>query len=145
MNDDLLLGQQVRSRSSALHQDSNRGNKLSDAEFQRYTNYSFENEEERLAFLELSKAKREDFLESKKQYLERRTYPSYVESAIAQRDLIYGMSAKAVIEAWGQPSVEEFAGKGRFQRWTYYNHPATREEKRYLYIEDGRLVGWQSF
>lgn len=79
---------------------------------------------------------------------------SQVENRDARRPVVsevhLGMSSDQVQNLWGTPSTKEWAaGKNpRFQRWVFEKTVITsqgaRTQTRWIYIEDNRVVGWET-
>ena len=86
---------------------------------------------------------------------QRTQVPSYrketgvIESAIANRDIIRGMTREEVTEAWGTPHTIEPAGTdgNGNERWIYSEGLSSQwsvSTARILYFEDGHLAGWET-
>lgn len=60
------------------------------------------------------------------------------------------MPAEYVKKSWGEPVNIEVSGNPiyRNERWQYNKQVATpqgyKQEKRYVYFEGGRVVGWET-
>ncbi|MEK6556591.1 MAG: hypothetical protein AABZ31_15180, partial [Bdellovibrionota bacterium] len=69
---------------------------------------------------------------------------------IENNDIARGMSRNAVIQSWGNPDMEEFAGNPVYgnERWVYNKQVSTdqgyKQERRLIYFEAGRVVGWET-
>ncbi|OFZ30388.1 MAG: hypothetical protein A2622_08230 [Bdellovibrionales bacterium RIFCSPHIGHO2_01_FULL_40_29] len=65
-------------------------------------------------------------------------------------DIAAGMPADYVRKAWGEPESVEFSGNPIYknERWKYLKQVSTpngyRQEKRFVYFEGGRVVGWET-
>lgn len=65
-------------------------------------------------------------------------------------DIAAGMPADYVKKAWGEPDSIEHSGNPIYknERWKYLKQVSTpngyRQEKRYVYFEGGRVVGWET-
>lgn len=65
-------------------------------------------------------------------------------------DIAAGMPADYVKKAWGEPDSIDHSGNPIYknERWKYFKQVSTpngyRQEKRYVYFEGGRVVGWET-
>ncbi len=65
-------------------------------------------------------------------------------------DIALGMPSDLVKKAWGDPDAIESSGNPIYknERWKYIKQVSTpngyRQEKRYVYFEGGRVVGWET-
>ena len=65
-------------------------------------------------------------------------------------DIAAGMPADYVKKAWGEPDSIDHSGNPIYknERWKYLKQVSTpngyRQEKRYVYFEGGRVVGWET-
>ncbi len=66
------------------------------------------------------------------------------------QDIAVGMPADYVRKSWGEPDNIESSGNVIYknERWKYLKQVSTpqgyRQEKRYVYFEGGRVVGWET-
>lgn len=73
----------------------------------------------------------------------------YVE-VMESQDIAVGMPADYVRKSWGEPSNIEASGNPIYknERWKYLKQVSTpqgyRQEKRLVYFEGGRVVGWET-
>lgn len=76
--------------------------------------------------------------------------PPEVQALIDVNDITLGMTKQAVRDSWGEPELVEVAGNPLYgnERWAYSEQlPSTegfQTEKRIVYFEGGRVVGWNS-
>lgn len=76
-------------------------------------------------------------------------FPEDVQALIENNDIGTGMSKRAVLESWGDPTSEEFAGNPIYgnEAWKYKKTISTSsgyaEEVRVVYFEAGQVVGWE--
>lgn len=69
---------------------------------------------------------------------------------IESQDIAMGMPAEYVKKSWGEPDNVETSGNPiyRNERWQYNRQVSTpqgyKTEKRYVYFEGGRVVGWET-
>jgi hypothetical protein len=121
-------------------------------ERQQYYQYKpfFRSDPQRIHFLTLSSyEQRERYARSKginptnDQLTERDV------AAIEESDLYIGMSKAGVQKSWGDPDRREIAGSAIYgnERWMYSDYVASPDgyvlEKKLIYFEGGRVVGWQ--
>lgn len=72
-----------------------------------------------------------------------------IQALIEINDITVGMTKAAVRESWGEPELVEVAGNPLYgnERWGYSEQLPSSEgfqtEKRVVYFEGGRVVGWQ--
>jgi hypothetical protein len=72
------------------------------------------------------------------------------DSAVESQDLVLGMPADFVKRSWGEPMAIESSGNPIYknERWKYLKQVSTpngyRQEKRTVYLEGGRVVGWET-
>lgn len=110
----------------------------------------FESEEEKAEFLRLP-----DF-ESKQQWLNEHNFggrsqkvQSEMESLVESKDIALGMPAALVRKSWGEPENIEVSGNPQFknERWKYHKFVTSpdgyKSEKKIVYFEGGRVVGWE--
>ncbi|MCX7977417.1 MAG: outer membrane protein assembly factor BamE [Bdellovibrionaceae bacterium] len=73
-----------------------------------------------------------------------------MEKIVNEGDIAIGMTTELVRRAWGDPTTVEVSGNPiyRNERWKYIrNVPSSegyRTEKRIVYFEAGRVVGWDT-
>lgn len=66
------------------------------------------------------------------------------------QDITLGMSQELVRKSWGEPSSIEHSGNPIYknERWKYVRDLPTvngyKRERRYVYFEGGRVVGWET-
>ncbi len=74
----------------------------------------------------------------------------YVQSLVDVNDIALGMTKQAVRDSWGEPDLVEVAGNPIYgnERWHYSEQTSSTEgfqsQKRILYFESARVVGWES-
>jgi hypothetical protein len=106
---------------------------------------------ERLEFLKLSSVEeRERYLEKKGIDGSGSNNPPEIQSLIDINDITLGMTKQAVRDSWGEPELVEVAGNPLYgnERWHYDEQVSSAEgfrtEKRMVYFEAGKVVGWQT-
>jgi hypothetical protein len=109
----------------------------------------FKSDSERIDFL------RQPDFEARQEWLNRnqfskRSQLSKIEfqELIQAQDIAIGMPQSLVAQSWGEPQSIEVSGQPEFrnERWRYFRYISTqdgfRPEKRTVYFEGGRVVGW---
>jgi hypothetical protein len=109
----------------------------------------FKSDSERIDFL------RQPDFEARQEWLNRnqfskRSQLSKIEfqELIQAEDIAIGMPQSLVAQSWGEPQSIEVSGQPEFrnERWRYFRYISTqdgfRPEKRTVYFEGGRVVGW---
>lgn len=121
------------------------------AQYNRFKT-TMESDRERIEFLTLDGySARERYLTNKGYTEAPNRHPRDVASLIEQNDIAIGMGRKAVLESWGDPAQVEVAGRPENgnERWLYSEYVSTpegyQEEKRVLYFQNGKLVGWEKY
>lgn len=72
------------------------------------------------------------------------------DDVVAAQDIAIGMPTDHVKKSWGEPDNIEISGNPIYknERWQYLKQVATpqgyKQEKRYIYFEGGRVVGWET-
>lgn len=80
-----------------------------------------------------------------------KAYSDAVEELIENRDIVVGMTKKAVSQSWGDPDLVEVAGNPLYgnERWQYKTYVSSSEgykkELRVIYFEAGRVAGWEKY
>lgn len=127
-------------------------NLLTSEEKKQYIRYRpYLNEAERIEFLELPDVyARERWIQSRGVGFSTERHSRNVASLIEQNDIAVGMQKEAVKDSWGDPEYVEVSGNPKFEneRWKFSVPVQTSEgyqiEERYVYFENGRVVGWKS-
>jgi len=71
------------------------------------------------------------------------------QNVVATQDIAIGMPISLVKKSWGEPQSIEVSGneKLRNERWKYLKYVSTSDgfklEKKIVYFEGGRVVGWE--
>lgn len=72
------------------------------------------------------------------------------DEVVESQDIAIGMPADYVKKSWGEPTNIESSGNPIYknERWQYLKQVSTpqgyRQEKRLVYFEGGRVVGWET-
>ena len=108
------------------------------------------NEDERIYFLSLPgyEAKQKWLRDENINSRTMQAQENYRELIEAQ-DIGLGMTQALVRKSWGEPESVEVSGNPQFrnERWRYSKYVSTRDgykpEKKLVYFEGGRVVGWE--
>jgi hypothetical protein len=108
------------------------------------------NDEEKLNYLSI------DSIEGKQSWVNRhkiwsreKENPDFLQ-LVEKQDITLGMTQENVRRAWGEPQIIEASGNPiyRNERWKYAKETPTlsgyKKERRYVYFEGGRVVGWET-
>jgi hypothetical protein len=111
----------------------------------------FKSEQEQLEFLSQS-----DF-EARQRWLNENHFTSRpaqitteMKELVDAQDITLGMPQSLVKKSWGEPDVVEVSGNPAFrnERWRYNKYVSTNDgykpEKKVVYFEGGRVVGWEA-
>ncbi len=108
-------------------------------------------EAEKIEFLSISGIEnRQDWLNQKKIWQRAQLPSQEYKELIESQDIAIGMPMDFVKKSWGEPQSVESSGSPTFknERWKYTRHVSTHEgfkqERRYVYFEGGRVVGWET-
>lgn len=109
-----------------------------------------EGENEKIEFLEISDFERkQEWLLQKKIFNRGSTLEDTFADLIKVKDLAVGMTQSQVRRSWGEPEGIEVSGNPSFknEKWKYSRYVSTtdgyRSERRFVYFEGGRVVGWE--
>lgn len=124
-----------------------------EAEKKQYYSFKpfFKNDFERIQFLQLpTREARQRWAQNQGLKTEETEFDTSTQKLIENNDIARGMSRNAVIQSWGNPDMEEFAGNPVYgnERWVYNKQVSTdqgyKQERRLIYFEAGRVVGWET-
>lgn len=108
-------------------------------------------DEEKIEFLSLPDLDQRHYWIQTKQIWKRAQAPdSSVRTMIEKGDISVGMPMDFVRKSWGEPQTVQVSGNPiyRNERWVYSRQVSSpegyREEKRAVYFEGGRVVGWET-
>jgi hypothetical protein len=111
----------------------------------------FKDDNEKIEFLSLQSREAKSNWVAKKKILMRSQSPSTeFKDLIDSQDIAIGMPMDYVKKSWGEPISVEVSGNPAFKnaRWKYLKSISTpegfKQEKRFVYFESGRVVGWDS-
>lgn len=124
-----------------------------DAEKKQYYAYKpfFKNDFDRIQFLSLpTREARERWAANRGLTTSETNFDNQTSALIENNDIGKGMSKTAVQQSWGNADLEEAAGNPVYgnERWIYNKLVSTgdgyKPEKRIIYFEAGRVVGWET-
>lgn len=109
-----------------------------------------ENDDEKINYLSIPSIEgRQAWVNKNKIWLRNKNLKDF-ESAVETQDIVLGMPADFVKRSWGEPDAIENSGNPIYknERWKYLKQVSTpngyRQEKRFVYLEGGRVVGWET-
>lgn len=110
----------------------------------------FANDQEKIDYLSIPSLEgRQAWVNRNKLWNRDKTNPDLMAVAEAQ-DITLGMPQELVRKSWGEPTQVEHSGNPIYknERWKYIRDlPTTsgyKRERRYVYFEGGRVVGWET-
>lgn len=111
----------------------------------------FKNDQERLDYLLLPNlTEKQQWALDKRMWNRAQTPNDTMKTMMITGDIAIGMPMDYVIKSWGEPQSREVSGQALFknEKWKYQKQISTREgykvEKRFVYFEGGRVVGWET-
>ena len=111
----------------------------------------FKDESERIEFLEIHGYEaRQKWLAEKNLFLRSASIQKLYSEIVDGQDIAIGMPQNLVRKSWGEPDVVEVSGNANFknERWHYNRYISSangyKPEKKLVYFEGGRVVGWES-
>lgn len=125
---------------------------LTPEEKKQYLRYRpYLNEQEKVDFLSLEDIySRERWIQARGLGFSSERYNRNISSLVEQSDIALGMPKDAVRDSWGDPDYVEVSGNPKFEneRWRFSTPVQTSEdykiEERFVYFENGRVVGWST-
>lgn len=106
---------------------------------------------EKIDFLTISTLEgRQAWINSRGIWSRARTPADGVKSIVESGDIAIGMQMDYVKKSWGEPQSVEVSGNPAFknERWKYTRFVSSqdgyKQERRYVYFEGGRVVGWET-
>ncbi|AZZ37686.1 hypothetical protein CIK05_13065 [Bdellovibrio sp. qaytius] len=110
----------------------------------------FANDQEKIDYLSVPSLEgRQAWVNRNKLWNRDKTNPDFVTLAETQ-DITLGMTQELVRKSWGEPAQVEHSGNPIYknERWKYVRELPTvsgyKREKRFVYFEGGRVVGWET-
>lgn len=108
-------------------------------------------DEEKIAFLSIPSVEGRQAWIQRNQIWQRPQAPAPgVKEAIESGDIVIGMPAEFVKRSWGEPQAIDVSGNPIYknERWRYSRYISSdqgyRMEKRNVYFEGGKVVGWDT-
>lgn len=109
------------------------------------------NDDEKLDFLALpSYEDRQAWIREKKLWNRANEAKTQMKEFVEEQDILLGMPQDLVKKAWGDPQSVEVSGNPIYknERWKYVKNISSpdgfKQEKRYVYFEGGKVVGWET-
>jgi len=110
----------------------------------------FANDQEKIDYLSIPSIEgRLAWVNRNKLWNRDKTNPDFLTLTETQ-DITLGMSQELVRKSWGEPQQVEHSGNPIYknERWKYTRELPTvngyKRERRYVYFEGGRVVGWET-
>lgn len=110
----------------------------------------FANDQEKIDYLSIPSIEgRLAWVNRNKLWNRDKTNPDFMALTETQ-DITLGMSQELVRKSWGEPQQVEHSGNPIYknERWKYTRELPTvsgyKRERRYVYFEGGRVVGWET-
>lgn len=110
----------------------------------------FNNDQEKIEYLSIPSLEgRQSWVVRNKLWNRDKTNPDFQAVTEAQ-DITLGMTQDLVRKSWGEPSSIEHSGNPIYknERWKYLRDTPTlngyKRERRFVYFEGGRVVGWET-
>ena len=94
--------------------------------------------------------KRSQWVQEKKIFARPQDPTPEMKKLMDNQDISIGMPMDYVTKSWGDPTSKEASGNPlhRNERWKYLRTITSaegfRQEKRYVYFESGKVVGWET-
>lgn len=121
-------------------------------EVEQYSKYLpwFESEQEKISFLSLPGFEaKQDWINENKLMNRNSDKVSEMKEVIEAQDISLGMPQDLVKKSWGDPDAVDVSGNPQFknERWRYNKYVSTQDgyklEKKLVYFEGGKVVGWE--
>ena len=110
----------------------------------------FANDQEKIDYLSIPSVEgRLAWVNRNKLWNRDKTNPDFI-TLTEVNDITLGMTQELVKKSWGEPNQVEHSGNPIYknERWKYVKELPTangyKREKRYVYFEGGRVVGWET-
>jgi hypothetical protein len=110
----------------------------------------FTSDEEKLEFLSIPSIEGRQVWINKNKIWSRAKNLKDFSDIVDSQDIALGMATDHVKKSWGEPENIEISGNPIYknERWKYLKQVSTpqgyRQEKRFVYFEGGRVVGWET-
>ncbi len=109
-----------------------------------------QSDDEKIAYLQVPSLEGRQAWVNKNQIWKRAQNLKDFNNLVENLDIAAGMPADYVKKSWGEPESIEHSGNPIYknERWKYLKQVSTpngyRQEKRTVYFEGGRVVGWET-
>lgn len=111
----------------------------------------FNNDQEKSDFLSIPSIEgRQAFVNRNKIMSRAKTKSKDFIDAVDAQDIVIGMTQDLVKKSWGEPESVEYSGHPVYknEKWRYIRDVPTtqgyKRERRYVYFEGGKVVGWET-
>lgn len=111
----------------------------------------FSNDDKKIEFLQLPNFNAKKTWSEQNNIEQKKTeFSAEIITAIEEKNIIPGMTKKAVLESWGEPDFTEIAGNKIYnnERWNYIKHIGQvngyKKELRTIIFDSGRVAGWET-
>ena len=108
------------------------------------------NDQEKLEILSIPSIEGRQVWINKNKIWSRAKALKHFDDIVESQDIALGMPAEYVRRSWGEPTHIEVSGNSIYknERWQYLKQVSTpqgyKQERRYVYFEGGRVVGWET-
>ena len=110
----------------------------------------FKNDQEKIEMLSIPSIEGRQAWINKNKIWSRTKSLKEFDDVVEAQDIALGMPAEYVKRSWGEPTSVEISGNPiyRNERWQYNKQISTpqgyKQERRHVYFEGGRVVGWET-
>lgn len=108
-------------------------------------------DDEKIEFLQIGSIEsRQAWINSHDIWRRSQTSSAETKELVDAGDIAVGMAMDHVRKSWGEPQAVEVSGNPLYhnERWKYVKFLSSangyRQEKRFVYFEGGRVVGWET-
>lgn len=109
-----------------------------------------QSDEEKIQFLSIPSVEGRQHWVNRKKIWDRVKADSHYHEALETQDIAVGMTADLVRKSWGDPQSIEASGNSVYknERWKYTRDVPSpsgyKRERRFVYFEGGRVIGWET-
>lgn len=110
----------------------------------------FKNDAEKVEYLSIKSSEGRQAWANRHKIYDRECKASDFQNLIERQDIALGMSQDIVKRSWGEPTTIDISGNPVYknERWKYVREMPTvngyKRERRYVYFEGGKVVGWET-
>lgn len=110
----------------------------------------FENDKEKIEYLSIDSIEGRQAWVNRNQIWSRAKSNKDFHALIESQDIAIGMTADLVKKSWGEPEAVDHSGNEIYknERWKYTRDVPSpsgyKRERRFVYFEGGRVVGWET-